>query len=40
MGTFWFYVLGIVVVFSVVILLVVGAERGQTDRRTQQNDHR
>jgi hypothetical protein len=40
MGSFWFDVLGILAVFSVVIMLVVGAEREQTDRRTQQNDHR
>jgi Na+-transporting methylmalonyl-CoA/oxaloacetate decarboxylase gamma subunit len=40
MGRFWLDVLGIIVVFAVVFLLVLGAEREQTDRRTQQNDHR
>jgi hypothetical protein len=40
MGSFWFDVLGVVAVFTVVFMLVVGAERAQTDRRTKQNDHR
>jgi hypothetical protein len=40
MGSFWFDVLGVLAVFSVVFLLVLGAEREQTERRIRQNDHR